>query len=616
MTRTPLLRSSLGFAGIAALATFDFGMPTASAEDLPSQKMTLREVVALTLQNNGNIEVSNLSKLIEAERIKAANVSLDPKIEGSYVYQWINTPQNTQDFVATGGGTGSSTNPADPVLTSPRVFEQRNHVAKLSVSQKLSTGTTLELGTTYRVLDNTLNRQLPPAIFSPEHESFTGLTITQPLLRDFGMRVNLAEIRIAKANAKIAEYEWQAQAAQMVAEAMKRYYEVVFTQRNIDVQHEAMDLAQKLFDDTSKRGKAGVATDNDVRVAAAGVSQRQEELLAAMMQGIERQNALQLLFRTADDVIERGSRVYALDSLFDRVPATNRTDMITLAMANRYEIHQSDEALLMRAEQTKVASNQACPRLDLVASGGLHGMAGGTGSTYSEAFSGQGPEWTVGAQFSIPLNNDNFKAGKRIAMTQEQQAHVQRQRVRLQVALEVDTVLARLGADRGRLDAARKSEEAARLSAEGEVKRLEQGVSTSLQVLQLQRDHAQARSRVFAVLTDINKDLVDLDLATGMLLEKQNILLDQARSSSIDSKAAPKKVVPVTKTVAPVRPTAPATQAQASTSKPTVQRGFTPVSTAAKPKTEKTTGTYYGGIWVTPDAPKKRSWLPWSSSRD
>ena len=75
---------------------------------------------------------------------------------------------------------------------------------------------------------------------------------------------------------------------------------------------------------------------------------------------------------------------------------------------------------------------------------------------------------------------------------------VQREKVRLRVALEVDTVLARLKVDLERLNASRKSEEASKLSVEGELKRMKEGVSTSYQVLQLQKEYAQTRSRVLA----------------------------------------------------------------------------------------------------------------------
>ncbi len=489
-------------------------------ESAMEERLSLRAVILKALENNNDIMIEDLGRLVELEKIKVANQALNPRVEGSYVYQSIRTPQNTQDYISTGGGLATT---ATPVLGTPNTFVQRNHVSKLSLVEKLVTGATIELGTTMRVMDNSLNRRIPPGIFNPEWETFTGLTVTQPLLRGFGKDANLAEIRIAKANAKIADYEWQSRTASVVAEVMKRYYDVIFTRENIAVQKEGIELAEKLLGDTRKRSKEGVAANNDVVVAESGVYQRREELLAAELQYVERQNALQLLFKRSDEVYSRSTRIVPVDGLSDRMPATNRNELMGLAVNNRYEVKQAEEFIKARDAQSQLAHNQTLSRLDFVASGGLHGLDGNIGQTYSNAFQSQGPEWTAGVQFSVPLNRDNQKATERLAYHQQEQAVRQAEKLRLQVLLEVDTVYSRVRIDQERLAATRKSREAARQSADAELKRLQQGVSTSYQVLELQRNYSQAQSRELATLADFNKSLADLYLTTATLLQKQRI---------------------------------------------------------------------------------------------
>ena len=391
-------------------------MASSMAAEIPAEeRLSLRSVILKALVNNNDILIENLGRLVEEERIKVASQALNPRVEGSYLYQSIRTPQNTQDFVATGGGVA----PGVPILGDPNTFMQRNHVSKLTLVDKLSLGTTIELGTTMRVLDNTLNRRIPPGIFNPEWETFTGISVTQPLLRGFGKDANLAEIRIAKANAKIADYEWQARTTTVVAEVMKRYYDVIFTRENIAVQREGITLAEKLLEDTRKRINEGVAANNDVVVAEAGVYQRKEEVLAAELQYIERQNALQLLFKHSDDVYANNARIIPVDDLSDAMPPTNRSTLMGLAVKNRYEVKQAEEFIKARNAQTQLAHNQSRSRLDFVGSAGLHGLDGNFGQTYSNAFQNQGPEWTAGLQFSVPLNRDNQKATERLAYHQQ-----------------------------------------------------------------------------------------------------------------------------------------------------------------------------------------------------
>ena len=506
--------------------------PLWAQEEAVSESLTLKTVIALTLQHNHDIKVGDWDALIELEKIKVAMLAFDPRLEGSYAYQSIDSPQNAQDYVATGGSTASPTNPAQPSLTEPKIFQQRNKVSKLGLTNKFQTGTTVELSSTMRVLDNTLNRRFPPSLFNPEWETFTGITLTQPLLRDWGIRANTAEIRIAKANAQGTDIEWHALVAQTVAETMKRYYDVVFTLRNMEVQREGVDLAQKLMDDTQKRSNEGVAAANDVMVAESGVSQRREEALAAEMQYIERQNALQMLFKSAGEVIAQGSRIQPVDGMSETVPATNREALMATAVERRYEIKQANAVIMAKSAQVDFARNQAKPRIDLVANGGYHGLAGNFGDSYSRAADGQGPEWSIGMQVSIPLGLNNMKAVRRAAEDQRTQAHVQLDKTKLRVALEVDTVLSRLRMDVQRLEATKKSREAAAQSAEGELKRLTEGVSTSYQVLQLQKEFSQARSRELAALADINKDIVDLQLTTGTLLEEQDVVVESTAAAT------------------------------------------------------------------------------------
>jgi outer membrane protein TolC len=499
-------------AGVLALGS------ALAADEPVYEPLTLKGVIALALQNNADIKVNDLGKVIEGEKIKAALQAFDLQLDGGYIYQAIDSPQNAQDYVATGGGLAN-------LSGSPRIFEQRNHTAKVALAKKLETGMTLEFGTTTRSLDNTLNRQLPPSLYNPEWETFTGLTLTQPLLRGWGAAANTAEIRIAKANARMADLEWQSRTAQVVAEVMRRYYDVVFTLENMKVQQEAIGLAQKLMDDTTARSKEGVAAGNDVVVAEAGVYQRMEDALTAEMEYIERQNSLQLLFKTVDDVIAQGSRIQPVDGLGTVVPAIHRASLMATAQERRYEILQSNESIVAKSAQVDYATSQARPRLDLVASGGYHGLEGDLGGSYGKAADGQGPEWTAGVQFSVPLNWDHMQAIRRAAEDQRTQAFVQRGDTRLRVALEVDTALARLRTNEQRLGATKKSREAAAQSAEGGMKRLIEGVTTSFEVLQLQKDYSQARSREYAALAELNKNIVDLYLASGTLLERQGITL-------------------------------------------------------------------------------------------
>ena len=378
-----------------------------------------------------------------------------------------------------------------------------------------------------RVLDNSLNRNRPPGLFHREYESFTGITFTQPLLRDFGKEINLTELRIAKSNSRLADLEWRSRTAVTVASAMKLYFDVVFTYQNMLVQRDAIDLAETLHEENKKRQEEGVISPTEVLVAEAAVYARKDEALIAESQYVERQNALQLLFRSGDDT-ENEIRIVPSDSLRSSVEVGKRDEMIELAQNSRYDILQALEIVDQRKDQVQFAKNQIKPRLDLVASGGLHGLNGSTGGTYSAALGdGQGPEWTLGVAFSMPLGAKKARAEAQVAELEAERAKINADRVRVQIALEIDTILNRIETDRQRMATGRKSVEVAALTMDAEIDRLNEGVSTSYQVLQYQEEYSQTRSRELAAQTDLNKDQLDLWLATGRLLEKQGIIVEE-----------------------------------------------------------------------------------------
>lgn len=507
-----------------------------------AEELSLQDAITRALEDNYEIKIESLNPEIASERTMIAESVFDVRLEASYTYNSSDTPQNAKEYIATGGGTGTTggfgssgtTAPATPILKEPSVFVERNHVAKVGLVKKFSLGTTAELSTSQSVLDNSLNRDSSAALFHREYESYTGFTVTQPLLQGFGYDANLAEIRIAKSNNKLADLEWKARTASLVGQVMKRYYDVTFAYENMKIQRDAITLAEKLLEDNRKRSKEGVVPPTDVYLAETAVFKRQEGALIAEAEYMERQNALQLLFKTVETT-DRAVDIQPLDSLPDAVTFPERSELLEHAWAHRYDLLQANEVVSQRGYQSDYAESEVKPRLDLIGSAGVRGLDEDTGDSYSEAANGQGSEWLVGVTFSRPFSFERERAKARLAKRQEDQAAFDVMRVKVQVSLEIDTVLSRLDIDRRRVDTARKSREVAFKTLEGETKRLEEGLTTSYQVLVYQKEYSQTRSREVAALVDLNKGLVDLWLITSQLLERRSIVVADDRSGQLSA---------------------------------------------------------------------------------
>ncbi len=502
-----LIIGALSFSGALAWAGPD-----------STRSLTLEEAVQMALSNNLDIEIQRLNPRIEGQRVKFARGEFDPRVTISALFEDIERPQNTQEFVATGG-----TDP-DRRVDTPRVFDEDNFRLNARIEGKTPwIGTSYELFTESNTLDNSLNRQLPPSLFNPEYDTQTGIRLRQPLLRDFGPGAAQAEIRIARANEKIATLAWRAQVNEIISNVIKSYYDMLFAREDLEVKSDAIGLAGTLRTENARRLELGTMSPIDVSQAEAAIATRKEDALTSRSFLSERQNALKLLI--LNDPVQ-AAEVKFVPVEPPGLPSVDRqhAPLMAVALENRPDYLQTIKQLEREQIRLKFAENQVWPRLDLEATAALNGLDGGFGDSYGRAFSAQGPQYAVGVTFSMPLGNTQARASRNIATLQKQQALLAVKRAELQISLEIATVLDRLANIEERIGTARESQKFASDTLETELKRLDQGLSTSFNVLEAQRDVAQARSRVLAARTDFQKSVVDLWLVTGTLLERQGIM--------------------------------------------------------------------------------------------
>ena len=79
--------------------------------------------------------------------------------------------------------------------------------------------------------------------YNPILNSSLGFTITQPLLRGFGIELNRRYIRIAKNDEKIADLVFRQQVIDTVAGIARLYTDLVSLNEDVKVKREALRLA-------------------------------------------------------------------------------------------------------------------------------------------------------------------------------------------------------------------------------------------------------------------------------------------------------------------------------------------------------------------------------------
>lgn len=385
---------------------------------------------------------------------------------------------------------------------------------------------------------------------NPLISSSLGLTFTQPLLRGFGVDLNSRFIRIARNNRKVSDLVFEQQVINTSAAVIRLYWDLVAYREETAVKRQALERSEKLLSDNRDKESAGTVASIEVVRARAEVARSRRDLLAAEALVRQQENILK-------DYLTRGRvsdpwlsqvRVMPIDSLdpnlAEQLPSTR--ELAGAALQNRPDLAQARLQIENSKIGLKASRNALLPSVDLVASARNNALAGdvnpltlegapahnpdallvgGYGTVLGQIVRRNFPDYIVGVQVSIPLQNRAAKADAardRIAVHQQE---LRVSQVEKQVHLEIENAMIALDQARAAVESARSEKQFQEQALAAEEERLGVGASTTFLVIQYQRDLVQARSAEVAALAAFVKARATLDRASGVLLDRHNIQL-------------------------------------------------------------------------------------------
>ena len=201
---------------------------TASSQDVASLirtgqlPLTVPDLINLMLQNNLDIIVNRLSPL-----------------SSGYLSQTLFRP--FEPSLTLSATVNRDTLPATSQFTGAPALSTLGGLYSVGFSQTLQTGTNV-------AVNFSVNRSSSNSVFSTFTPLYTGLlqySFTQHLLKGFGRTNNTSQIRIAQNNQKISETQFEKQLMDLVAQAERSYWDLVFAGEDIKIKQRSMDLARR-----------------------------------------------------------------------------------------------------------------------------------------------------------------------------------------------------------------------------------------------------------------------------------------------------------------------------------------------------------------------------------
>jgi outer membrane protein TolC len=417
----------------------------------------------------------------------------------------------------------------------------------LSYAQSFPTGTSISFG-----FDN--NRQATNSPFtnlSPVLNSQYRFSFSQELLAGFGFGPNLRYLRIAKNDKKISDIAFKDQVIATVTQIENIYWDLVSAYEQARVNEQSLAFAQQTFGNAKKQLELQSIPEMDVVRAEAEVSKRDQDLTVAKT-NLELQESLMknALTKSLDDPVLEAMPVVPTDRMQTAAAQTTEPiqDLIARALQDRPELSESNVDLENRQISRRAARNALLPTLSLIAFyagsglagqlnpvydlGGTTTAIGGLGDSLLSSFNNSAPDYFVGLNLNVPLRNRVAKADQYRSELEYRQAQLREEQLKKQIRIEVRNAQYALEQTKARVDAAQKARDLADRTFEITKKEQTLGAGSSYQTLAAQRDLAVAELDLVTARTIYEKAKVELDRATGMTLEHNGILIQDAISGS------------------------------------------------------------------------------------
>jgi outer membrane protein TolC len=329
-------------------------------------------------------------------------------------------------------------------------------------------------------------------------------------------------VAVAKNRVKYTEQGLRQQLISTVSAVENAYYELIYARETVKVQAKALQLAEQLFQENKKRVEVGVLAPLDEKQAQSQMATRRADLLAAQRVLESRENTLKSLI-TDDYAAWHDIMLQPSESLVAIKQFMNVRDSWSRGLNNRPDLLQSKLDLERAGIQLKYYRNQLLPQLDAFGSYGRSGGGAVLNDTLTQFRRENDTYYIAGIQFSMPLGNMAARARYQSGKVTVEQAVLGLKKFEQGVMVQIDEAVKQAQSSFARVDATRQAREFAEAALEAEQKKLENGKSTSFNVLSLQTDLTTARSAEIRALADYNEALTALAQAEGSTLERRKI---------------------------------------------------------------------------------------------
>jgi len=473
--------------------------------------LTLADVRARALQNNLSLKVVQFDPQIAQSALGAERAKFDNIIYASLKRSRENRPLTSGDIVQLKAEDAD----LDGQLVKLNKAEQQIDYldGEAGIAIPLRTGGTVRVSTPFE------RKLTEGSLGTDEYRRATRFSISQPLLRNAGVKVNEASIRIADLDRQAVDAKTRLQSIRIVSLIDKAYWDLYAAWAELDVRRQQYDLAARNLEMVRRRVEEGLVASIEASRAEIGVSDRIEALIIAKTRLQLSQRQLQFLLNDPQYTME-GQAMIRPQSEPILVHYEFETDkLIASAMQGRLELLELELKLAADINKIDYLQNQTLPLFTLDYSYGA--LSAGTTSlsrAYDSPFDNRFSEWSVGLRFELPMTNEARRNQLQQAVQQRMQRLATKELQVLTVKREIHDGVDQAEQHWQRIIAARQQVMLASVNYDGELKQFNEGLRNMTEVLEMLSRLGESQIKEIRAMVAYQAALIDIAYTTGTLL--------------------------------------------------------------------------------------------------
>jgi outer membrane protein TolC len=356
------------------------------------------------------------------------------------------------------------------------------------------------------------------------YSSSPGVTLSQPLLKNFWIDNARYQISLGKKNLKLDQLALRLQIMTVINNVMAAYYNLIGARENVSVQQMAVKLAEETMSEDEQRVRAGALAPLDEMQAESQAASARSDLLAAQATLAVQENAIKslLALRQEDWASLRPVPAETLVAVPEKPEAR---ECWRAGLEQRPDMQQAKLNIEKQHLTIKYNFNQLFPEIDVVGSYGRNATDLTFNNNLESIRQGNYPYYSFGVMMTIPLGNSGPRNSYKAAKAGLEQLLLQARKVEWSIVTAIDNDIAKIQSDLLRVDSTRQAREYAEEALQAEQVKLQHGKNTSFFVLQAQQTLTARRSDEIQALASYNIDLEQLSFDDGRILERNHIEL-------------------------------------------------------------------------------------------